>query len=98
MAVNTCQLVKPGNRDTYAELLGQLPDLVPDMGVSPGEMSELSAQEIAQFSGVISGESGQPLLLHDQPAAYPTMGRGAPTAGTKPMELGAAAMPVEKVG
>ena len=46
--VETCQLVKPGDRDTYAELLASTPDLVPDPGfdVEAGNPNPLVVQEL----------------------------------------------------
>ena len=54
-SIQTCTLVKPGNRDTYAELLQTIPDLVPPSGFDAmtGNISPLTAQELqgcAEFS------------------------------------------------
>ena len=46
--VETCVLVKPGDKDTYGELLANLPDLVPDNGgydAMAGNPSPLTIQE-----------------------------------------------------
>jgi hypothetical protein len=46
--VETCVLVKPGDKDTYGDLLAGLPDLVPDNGgydAMAGNPSPLTVQE-----------------------------------------------------
>lgn len=51
-AVETCTLVKPGNVDTYANLLAQLPDIVPDNSPYDAMAGNPSPQTIAEMGGV----------------------------------------------
>jgi hypothetical protein len=51
-AVETCTLVKPGNVDTYANLLEQLPDIVPDNSPYDAMAGNPSPQTIAEMGGV----------------------------------------------
>ena len=48
----TCALVKPGDRDTYAELLEKLPDIVPDNSPYDAMAGNPSPQTIAEMAGV----------------------------------------------
>jgi hypothetical protein len=86
----TCELVKPGDRDPYAELLAQVPDLAPPSN-GYDAMAGNSAPEVqeelrrAASAGLIQGSHG---ALDD---VYP---RGAPTA-TKVGDLRAGAAPKE---
>ena len=51
--IETCALVKPGDRDTYRELLEQLPDVVPDNSpydAMAGNPSPLTVSETAGSS------------------------------------------------
>ena len=50
--VETCALVKPGDRDTYAELLEKLPDIVPDNNPYDAMAGNPSPQTIAEMAGV----------------------------------------------
>ena len=51
-AVETCALVKPDARDTYAELLAQIPDIVPDTSPYDAMAGNPSPQTIAEMAGV----------------------------------------------
>ena len=60
--VETCVLVKPGDKDPYAELLAGLPDLVPDNGgydAMAGNPSPLTVQECGQTSEFATSQDGQ---------------------------------------
>ena len=50
--VETCALVKPGDRDTYAELLEKLPDIVPDTSPYDAMAGNPSPQTVAEMAGV----------------------------------------------
>ena len=51
-AVETCALVKPDARDTYAELLAQIPDIVPDTSPYDAMAGNPSPQTVAEMAGV----------------------------------------------
>lgn len=73
--VETCTLVRPGNRDTYAELLERLPDLAPPSGYDAmaGNPSPESMGELARLND---------LAFHDVPRAYGDSHRPASTIAT----------------
>ena len=50
--VETCVLVKPGDRDTYAEMLEQVPDIVPDNNPYDAMAGNPSPQTVAEMAGV----------------------------------------------
>lgn len=73
--VETCMLVKPGDRDPYAELLDGLPDLAPDAGgydAMAGNPNPALANELAG------------LLNEDVPRARPVGAR----APVRPSDVG----------
>ena len=62
--VETCVLVKPADKDPYAELLANLPDLVPDNGgydAMAGNPNPLTLQECGQTSEFAMSQDGQPM-------------------------------------
>jgi hypothetical protein len=69
--VQTCTLVKPGDRDPYAELLAGIPDLVPDSGFdSMAGNPDPSVQQ--ELGGLMEmGEGGPPPVAH-HPSKPPT--------------------------
>lgn len=80
----TCQLVRPGNRDTYAELLETIPDLVAPQqfdGPSPETLAELA--HLPEFHDV--GPGADP---HTPTAGFPTSGRGTPGNTTRELKVG----------
>ena len=67
--IETCVLVKSGDRDTYAELLEQMPELVPDNSPydamagnpSPETMSQMAG--VTEFAAIVNpgpGDQGAP--------------------------------------
>lgn len=62
--VETCALVKPADKDPYAELLAQIPDLVPDNGgydAMAGNPSPLTVQEAGQCQEFLTTQDGHPM-------------------------------------
>lgn len=60
--VETCVLVKPADKDPYAEMLAGLPDLVPDNGgydAMAGNPSPLTLQEVGQCAEFATSQDGQ---------------------------------------
>jgi hypothetical protein len=60
--VETCVLVKPADKDPYAELLAGLPDLVPEGGgydAMAGNPSPLTIQEAGNCSEFATSQDGQ---------------------------------------
>jgi hypothetical protein len=60
--VETCVLVKPADKDPYAELLAGLPDLVPDNGgydAMAGNPSPLTVQEAGNCSEFATSQDGK---------------------------------------
>ena len=60
----TCVLVKPADKDPYADLLAGLPDLVPDNGgydAMAGNPNPLTVQEAGNCSEFATSQDGQPL-------------------------------------
>lgn len=88
--VETCTLVKQGDRDTYAELLATLPDLVSPSGFDAmsGRPSPLVQQELsglAEFHDVgFAADPSAPAI------SFP---RGAPQPGNKIKDLSSANLP-----
>lgn len=80
--VRTCELVKPGTRDTYAELLDSVPDLYPNIDASnPAVAQELAAlQSLPEYhdKGHVATDAGT--------AAYPVHGAHAPVAQVAPLK------------
>lgn len=86
--VTTSTLVKPGNRDTYAELLATIPDLVPPSGYDSmaGVPDPSVVQELAGMPEYRTvGEGGNP---NTSAFAYPVAGRGAPSSSAMPLGNG----------
>jgi hypothetical protein len=83
--VETCVLVKPGDKDTYSDLLAQLPDLVPDNGgydAMAGRPSPETVREIGGLPEFATSQDGQAMR------AFP---EGAVLArGSTPLGKGAA--------
>ena len=62
--VETCVLVKPGNKDTYSDLLAQLPSLAPDNGgydAMAGNPSPETVQAVGGCSEFAMSQNGQEL-------------------------------------
>jgi hypothetical protein len=51
-AIETCTLVKPGDRDTYAEMMEQVPDIVPDNSPYDAMAGNPSPATAAEMAGV----------------------------------------------
>lgn len=51
-AVETCTLVKPGDKDPYADLLAQLPEVIPDTNPYDAMAGNPSPQTMAEMGGV----------------------------------------------
>ena len=69
--VETCMLVKPGDRDTYGDLLAQLPDLVPDTGgydAMAGRPSPLTVQECGSAPEFAVSQDGQSMRAYPEGA------------------------------
>lgn len=77
--IQTCALVKPGNRDTYAEVLAGVPDLVPatTYDAMVGNVDPLTQQELASFPEYATAMHGE-----DAPVAFAST-RSQPLAGTR---------------
>jgi hypothetical protein len=90
---SSCHLVKPGNRDTYAELMSTVPDLVPATGYDAmrGEVSPETQAELGGFAEFQQAMGGDGSL-----AAFPTEGRGVPVA--RAQDLNAPPIPVQNTG
>lgn len=66
--IETCVLVKPGDKDTYAEMMAGVPDLVPDNGgydAMAGNPSPMTVREAGQVPEFRETQDGQVL------GAYP---------------------------
>ena len=62
--VETCVLVKPGDKDPYADLLASLPDLVPDNGgydAMAGNPAPMTMQEAGNCTEFVTSQDGQPM-------------------------------------
>ena len=60
--VETCVLVKPADKDPYAEMLAGLPDLVPDNGgydAMAGNPAPLTLQEVGSVPEFATSQDGQ---------------------------------------
>jgi hypothetical protein len=67
--VETCMLVKPGDRDTYAEVLAGLPDLVPDNGgydAMAGHPAPLTVQECGSAIEFAQANDGQAMRAYPE--------------------------------
>lgn len=65
--VETCVLVKPGDKDTYGELLAGLPDLVPDNGgydAMAGNPAPLTVQECGGTMEFAQSNDGQAMRAY----------------------------------
>lgn len=62
----TCLLVKPGNRDTYAEFLASQPELVPDPGFN-AEAGNPNPAVVAELRGLAEYASGDSAVNPDAP-------------------------------
>ncbi len=82
-------LVKPGNVDTYADLLEGVPDLVPPQAEQYDAMAGRPSPTSMREAGPFMAESGG--FGQDAPIARPQTGRGAAVQGVP--ELGAVALP-----
>jgi hypothetical protein len=69
--VETCVLVKPGDKDTYGDMLANLPDLVPDNGgydAMAGNPSPLTVQECGGSSEFAMSNDGQSMRAYPEGA------------------------------
>jgi hypothetical protein len=64
---DTCTLVRPGDRDTYAELLQRLPDLVPPTNYDAMN-GNFSPETLADVSG--TAEFQESVAYRDPPRAF----------------------------
>ena len=91
----TCVLVKPGDRDLYAELLARVPSLVPvsqydAMSGRPDPQVQAELGNLPEFHDL------GPVAQEAPTQAYPTSGKGAPLA--KAQGLSPAALPPVPIG
>jgi hypothetical protein len=86
--VETCQLVKPGNRDTYAEFLATQPELVPDQGFN-AEAGNPNPAVIAELRGLPEYQGQDGAVNPEAPLRSFTGGRPL-INGSAPLSKGAA--------
>lgn len=82
--VETCVLVKPGDKDTYADMLAGLTDLVPDMSggydAMAGNPSPTTVQETAGCTEFSQTQDGRALNAYPDGAQF--------ISGSKPLGKG----------
>jgi len=67
--IETCVLVKPGDKDTYGDMLAQLPDLVPDNGgydAMAGNPSPLTIQECGGLTEFARANDAQSIRAYPE--------------------------------
>lgn len=78
----TCALVKEGDVDTYANMLANVPDLVPPSGYD-AMTGNPSPETVQELSGISEYQSAMSMPIE----ARPTAGKGAVAPGAKVGDL-----------
>jgi hypothetical protein len=86
--IETCQLVKPGNRDTYAEFLATQPELVPDSGYN-AEAGNPNPAVVAELRGLAEYQS-QDMAVNPGAPLRSFVGGNPIIMGSAPLTKGAA--------